>query len=324
MLIDDITIEITAGHGGPGKVSFGRKMRSGPDGGNGGKGGDVYITTTSDLFALNQFSKNKHVKAQDGQAGGSNRKSGLGGSDTVLKLPIGSVLQPDDGEEIELTDINQRILIATGGLGGLGNFELRSARNTTPMNAQKGLPGTTKHIRILLKLLARFGLIGLPNAGKSSMLNELTRANARTGNYPFTTLETNLGDFHGSIIADIPGLIEGAAEGKGLGIKFLQHIEKVELLLHCIALDSATIETDYQIVNRELEKFSPQLLKKKRVLLLTKTDAVTPQQVETQKLQLKKYRHPMLPVSIYDTKGISKLEKKLLSHLHQQTSVGIV
>src|SRR3989344_8306690 len=311
MLIDDITIEITAGHGGPGKVSFGRKMRSGPDGGNGGKGGDVYITTTSDLFALNQFSKNKHVKAQDGQAGGSNRKSGLGGSDTGLKLPIGSVLQPDDGEEIELTDINQRILIATGGLGGLGNFELRSARNTTPMNAQKGLPGTTKHIRILLKLLARFGLIGLPNAGKSSMLNELTRANARTGNYPFTTLETNLGDFHGSIIADIPGLIEGAAEGKGLGIKFLQHIEKVELLLHCIALDSATIEADYQIVNRELEKFSPQLLKKKRVLLLTKTDAVTPQQVEKQKLQLKKHQHPMLPVSIYDAKRIRKLEKKL-------------
>ena len=312
MLIDDVSIEVTAGHGGAGKVSFGKGMRSGPDGGNGGKGGNAYITVTSNLFALNQFSRNKHIRAEDGQAGGVNRKSGRDGKDIELKLPVGSILTDlESGQEIELTDLNQKILICRGGLGGRGNFELRSSRNTTPMRAQKGLPGETKQFKILLKFLAHYGLIGLPNAGKSSILNELTNAKARTSNYSFTTLEPNLGDFNGNIIADIPGLIEGAAEGKGLGMKFLKHIEKVELLLHCISLESENVETDYKIITRELEKFSPKLLEKKRIILLTKTDLVTTGTVKKQISKLKKFKHPIIAVSIHDYESMQELHKQL-------------
>lgn len=312
MLIDDISIIVTAGHGGAGKVSYGRKMWSGPDGGNGGKGGDVYIVVTSDLFALNQFSKNKHIEAEHGEAGGSNKKFGRDAKDIELKLPLGSVLiNQATQEEIVLTDVSQRILICQGGIGGKGNFELRSARNTTPMHAQKGLPGEEKEFRIILKFIAQYGLIGLPNAGKSSLLNELTNAKAKIGNYPFTTLETNLGDFNGKIIADIPGLIEGAAEGKGLGIKFLKHIEKVELLLHCISCESENIIEDYTVINNELGKFSKLLLEKKRIILLTKTDLVNDEVIKKHNKALKKYKHEILPISIHDYDKMQELQNKL-------------
>lgn len=312
MLVDDITITITAGHGGAGKVSFGRQMRSGPDGGNGGKGGDVYISVTSDLYALNQFSKNKNIKAENGNRGDRTRKSGRDGEAIELKLPIGSVLTDlKTGEERELIDLNERILVCKGGLGGKGNYEFRSPENTTPRYAQPGLPGETIQIRILLKFLATYGLIGLPNAGKSSLLNELTNAKAKIGDYPFTTLETNLGEMDGKIIADIPGLIEGAAEGKGLGIKFLQHIEKVTLLLHCISSDSDRVAEDYEVITNELGKFSPKLLKKNRLILLTKTDLVTESTVKKHIKALKKFTYEILPISIYDAKSIETLRKKL-------------
>ncbi len=314
MLIDDISITITAGHGGGGKVSYGRAMWSGPDGGNGGKGGDVYISVTSDLFALNQFSKSKNIIGDDGKMGTSNNKFGRDGQDKELKLPIGSVLiNLETNQEIELTDLSQRILICQGGIGGRGNFELRSSTNTTPMTAQKGRPGESKQLRILLKFIAKYGLIGLPNAGKSSMLNELTNAKAKIGNYPFTTLETNLGDLDGNIIADIPGLIEGAAEGKGLGTKFLKHIEKVQLLLHCISCESADVVADYTVITNELEKYNPILLKKKRIILLTKTDLVDADTVKKQTLKLKQFKHPIIPISIHDLDSIQSLLKKLKS-----------
>jgi len=312
MLVDDITITITAGHGGAGKVSFGRQMHSGPDGGNGGKGGDVYISVTSDLYALNQFSTKKHIQAERGQPGDRNRKSGRGGETIELKLPIGSVVTDlKTGEELELIDLEQRILICKGGLGGKGNYEFRSPENTTPRYAQPGLPGETIQVRILLKFLASYGLIGLPNAGKSSLLNELTNAKAKIGNYPFTTLETNLGEMDGKIIADIPGLIEGAAEGKGLGIKFLKHIEKVTLLLHCISSESDHVSEDYEVITNELGKFSPKLLEKNRIILLTKTDIVPEEKVLKQAKELKKFKYEILPISLYDEESIEKLRKKL-------------
>jgi len=312
MLIDDVRITITGGHGGAGKISFGRRMHSGPDGGNGGNGGNVYISPTPDIFALNQFSQKKIVRAENGMPGGSNRKSGRNGTDTEIKLPIGSlIINLRTDEQISLDTMDSPIRICRGGKGGKGNYEFRSPTNTTPRIAQPGLQGETKQLRILLKLIATFGLIGLPNAGKSSLLNELTNANARIGNYPFTTLSANLGDFEGRVVADIPGLIEGASEGKGLGTKFLKHIEKVSLLLHCISVESDDVVRDYMIVTNELKKFNPLLLEKDRILLLTKTDTVETKQVTKQRMKLKKFKHVILPVSIHDEKQLEHLKQVL-------------
>src|SRR3989344_8147809 len=228
MLIDEVQILLRGGHGGPGRVSFNPGMRKGPNGGNGGKGGDIYISVTSDLTALNQFSKSKIREAENGEMGGIYQQSGKDAGDLELKLPIGTeLIDLKTEEKFELTDLNQRFLICEGGLGGRGNYEFRSSRNTTPMYAQKGLNGEERDLKVVLKFLADFGLIGLPNAGKSSLLNELTKANVKTADYPFTTLEPNLGVWSPSagsgqgtkVFADIPGLIEGASEGKGLGIK---------------------------------------------------------------------------------------------------------
>jgi GTPase len=314
MLIDEVDITIRGGHGGPGKVSFGKVMRSGPDGGNGGKGGDVYIVVTSDLFALRQFSKEKNIEAQNGAPGEGKRKSGLNGNDLEIKLPVGTTLTDlDTGEEIELNVTDQRILICEGGLGGRGNFEFKSSRRTTPTYAQPGLPGDYKRFKATLKFLAEYGLVGLPNAGKSSLLNELTNAKAGVGNYPFTTLETNLGVFNEKIIADIPGLIEGASEGKGLGHKFLRHIEKVKIILHCIAADSENVLLDYETVNKELGAFDKSLIEKDKIILLTKKDLVGEKDLASQITRLKKLKFPVVPVSIHDWDSISKLKEILAS-----------
>lgn len=315
MLIDEVEIILEAGHGGAGKVSFGPGKKSGPDGGNGGKGGAIYLAVTSDLTALNRFSREKFLKAEYGEPGASNKRTGMDGKDLTVVLPIGtSVIDQDSGEEIvELNNLDQRFLICRGGLGGRGNFELRSPRNTTPMYAQKGLPGEEKHLKLLLKLIADFGLIGFPNAGKSSLLNELTAASVKTANYPFTTLEPNLGVMDSRIIADIPGLIEGASQGKGLGIKFLKHIEKVSLLLHCISSESEDPLKDYKVVLEEMKKFNPELLEKKETVLLTKSDLVTKEELEKKLKTLKKLKKEIYPVSIHDFEGIEFLKKVLSS-----------
>lgn len=312
MLIDDLTVIVSGGNGGNGKVSFGRKALSGPDGGNGGNGGNVFATVTSDLFALGQLAKKKHISAADGAPGGSNNKYGKRGEDTYLIVPIGSTLTNlDTGQETELTELNQKMRLAKGGYGGKGNFDLRSPTNTTPMEAENGKPGETKRFRINLKFIAKYGLIGLPNAGKSSILNEVTNAKAKIGNYPFTTLETNLGAYKGKIIADIPGLIEGAAEGRGLGTKFLKHVEKVELLLHCISVESDNVLADFRVVNDELTKFKPELITKKRVILLTKTDLSDEKTIREKTKELGALGFPILPVSIHDAGSMEKLVKYL-------------
>jgi GTP-binding protein len=312
MLIDEVEITLKAGHGGAGKVSFYPGKKAGPDGGNGGRGGDIYLRVTSDLTALNQFSKTKELAAENGHYGESNIKTGHDGNDLMITMPIGTELtETETGKIIDLNDLDQKILIAKGGKGGKGNYELRSSRNTTPMRAQKGLPGEEKHFKIILKLIADFGFIGLPNAGKSSLLNELTAANVKVANYPFTTLEPNLGVFNNKIIADIPGLIEGAAEGKGLGIKFLKHIEKVSMLLHSIAADSEDVVGDYQTVIAEMKKFNPELMDKPEVILLTKSDLVSKDELKKKTDQLKKFKRKIYPVSIYDWDSLEKLKKIL-------------
>ncbi len=311
MLLDEVEIILRAGHGGPGKVSFFRPPQKGPDGGNGGKGGDVYIKVTTDLTSLNQFSGKKLIEAQGGDTGGSNKKSGKNGKDVNVYLPLGSeVIDQDSGEVFKLENINEQMLIGKGGLGGRGNFELRSSRNTTPRHAQPGLPGEERKLKIILKFLADFGLIGLPNSGKSSLLNELTGSKSKIGSYPFTTLEAGLGVLGGKIFADIPGLIEGASKGKGLGVKFLKHIEKVTLLLHCISSESENPAKDYEVIREELKKYNPELLKKQEIILLTKSDLLD-EKSKKEKMKSWKLRREIIPVSIYDFESIEKLKQVL-------------
>lgn len=312
MLIDETEIILKAGHGGPGRVSFNPGEKSGPNGGNGGKGGDIYIFVTSDLRALNQFSKTKIIDAESGQMGGIFQKTGNDGKDLKIIMPLGTeITDKNTGEIFELDDLNKKILICKGGLGGRGNFEFKSASNTTPMYAQKGLRGQERDLKLELKFIADFGLIGLPNAGKSSLLNELTAASAKVASYPFTTLEPNLGVWNKKIIADIPGLIEGAAEGKGLGIKFLKHIEKVKLLLHCISVESEDVLKDYKVVSEEMKKYNPELLDKEEIIILTKTDLVDQREVKEKIKNLKKLKKQIIPVSIHDWDSLQKLQEIL-------------
>ena len=302
MLLDKVDVTFSAGNGGNGKVSF-KKIGRGPDGGNGGRGGDLYITATSDLTVLYQFNQKDFLCAENGIPGGDNIKSGHKGEDLIITLPVGTELIDRETGKIvaELTEVGQTLKLLKGGDGGHGNWEFRSARNTTPMKAQKGFPGQSLNLTLNLKLIADYGLIGLPNAGKSSLLNELTNSNAKIGNYAFTTLSPNLGVINGKVVADIPGLIEGASEGKGLGINFLKHIEKVKVLIHCIDATSDNYERDYKIVRDELKKYNPEMLKKKEVILLTKSDLVA---------SITSFKNA-IPVSIHDLDSINKIRKLL-------------
>lgn len=312
MLIDDVSITVSGGHGGPGKVSFLSKMGMGPDGGDGGMGGDVFVVVSSDIYGLSQFLSKKKLTAENGQPGGKNNKAGADGKDLILTMPLGTFLiNQETNEEIELNDLSQKILLAKGGLGGRGNASFKSPSNTTPRYAQKGLLGEEKKFNLRLKLIADFGLIGLPNAGKSSLLNELTNASAKIGAYPFTTLEPNLGVLKGKVIADIPGLIEGASEGKGLGHKFLKHIEKVKLMLHCISSESENPMADYKTIHAELKKYNPELLEKEEVILLTKSDLVDKKNLDKKIKALLKTKKKILPISVHDWESIQELIKLL-------------
>lgn len=305
MLIDEAKIIIRGGHGGAGCVSFRSKKGGGPDGGNGGRGGDVYGRATSDIYALAHFLSKKVFKASDGENGEAGIRSGANGKDLILIMPVGTLLTDEKGEEIELTKKDQEILLAEGGLGGRGNESFKSPTNTTPRYAQKGLEGQEKKFNLKLKLIADFGLIGLPNTGKSSLLNEITNANAKIGDYPFTTLEPNLGVLNGKVLADIPGLIEGASEGKGLGHKFLKHIEKVKLLLHCISSESDNPSKDYKIIREEIKKFNLKLLNKKEIILMTKSD------LKESKIRGLSASSQVIPISIHNWDSIQALTKIL-------------
>lgn len=308
MLVDELILKVEGGHGGPGKVSFRRPPNKGPDGGNGGQGGSIYIQPTADIMSLGRFSRNTQIKADNGEIGQRSTKFGKNALDKTIELPIGSFIEClEDGTIFEITPQTQTFLIAAGGLGGRGNHEFRSPTNTTPMEAEPGEKGEKKTLRILLKLIADFGLIGLPNAGKSSLLNELTRANVKVANYPFTTLEPNLGVCGKKILADIPGLIEGAASGKGLGIKFLKHIEKTSTLLHCIAADSDDPKGDYKTIWQEMNAFDKSLKDKQEIILLTKSDTVDKKEI-TRLTKLFKGKK-VVPVSIYDYDSVEDLKK---------------
>lgn len=313
MIVDEIVIKIQAGNGGAGAVAFDKNMMSkGAAGGSGGRGGSVYFEGVSDLTTLNQFRFKKDVKAVSGEPGRGQWRDGRDGEDLILKIPVGTVItNTETGEAKELTKIGEQILIAQGGRGGKGNFLFRGPKNTSPTQFQPGLPGDKADLKLELKMIADVGLIGLPNAGKSSLLNALTAAKAKIGNYAFTTLEPNLGAYYELILADIPGLIEGAAEGRGLGSKFLRHIERTKRLFHLIAVDSEDPVRDYRTIREELKKHSPELAEKTETVFLSKSDTVSEEKLASAKAALEQIGVRSEPISVNTEEGVRPVRKEL-------------
>ena len=253
--------------------------KGGPDGGDGGRGGHIILRGNKQLWTLLHLKYKKHVIASDGKPGEGGRRSGADGDDVILEVPLGTVAKDAESQQqiAEITDEGQEVILTPGGRGGLGNDHFKTPTNQTPRYAQPGEPGKEEWVILELKVLADVGLVGFPNAGKSTLLSVVSAAKPEIANYPFTTLVPNLGvvkyrDFRSFVIADIPGLIEGAAEGKGLGHRFLRHIERNSILLFMIAADAHDIKGDFNILMNELKKYNPELLDKKRLLAITKCD----------------------------------------------------
>lgn len=280
--VDYVKICCRSGAGGSGSAHLFRdKMttKGGPDGGDGGRGGHIIIRGNKQHWTLLHLKYTKHVIAEDGGHGGPNRSFGKQGQDIILEVPLGTVVRDAETNEIEgeVTEDGQELIVAQGGLGGRGNTHFKSPTNQTPRYAQPGQEGEFVWKIFELKVLADVGLVGFPNAGKSTLLSVLSAAKPEIANYPFTTIRPNLGivsyrDHRSFIMADIPGIIEGAAEGKGLGLRFLRHIERNSTLLFMVPADADDIKQEYDILVRELEKYNPQLLDKKRLLAITKSD----------------------------------------------------
>lgn len=309
MLIDDVTLEVSAGKGGDGVVRFTKTlMNEGPTGGNGGRGGSVVLLGVPDLGALRPFRSVKKVRAGHGGAGEQNTRTGADGEDKIVSVPVGTVAHDlTNGRDYDILFPGQKALVARGGNGGFGNFHFRSSRNTTPERANPGLSGEIVKLRLELKMIADIGFIGYPNVGKSSLLNALTDASSKVGNYRFTTLEPNLGVYFDTILADIPGLIEGASEGKGLGHKFLQHIERTRVLFHLVAADSKTPITDYKNIRRELKKYNPKLLEKPEWIFVSRADERSPKDVAKLVKALSKKNPNTISFSILDDESLARV-----------------
>lgn len=316
MFIDEVTIHVKAGNGGDGAVAF-FPNRQGPCGGNGGDGGNIIVKASHFQKSLNKLaSKNKQFIADNGSPGESYNKDGKFGKNLVIEVPINTdLINLQTKKVITISTYDTEYVICKGGKGGRGNDAFKSSTNRAPKHAEKGTQGEQAIFRCVLKLIADVGLVGFPNAGKSSLLNELTAAAVKTAPYPFTTLEANLGDCDGTILADIPGLIEGAAEGKGLGHRFLKHIEKVKLIFHCISCETEDFFKAYTTIRSELARYNPVLLEKKEVILITKIDLLPPLERKKALRNIsKKLGASVLGVSIHDPDAIVNL-KKTISHL---------
>src|SRR3990167_8028452 len=313
MLVDEITIRLVAGDGGRGSVAFNKvPMMLGPTGGDGGRGGSVFAEGVADINALMQYASRKEIEAESGKDGRGQFVDGRDGVDAVVKIPTGTtIVNTESGYRQEMNDVGQRILLAGGGRGGRGNFKFRSSTNTSPKQFEEGTVGDSIEYRFELRLIADVGLIGLPNAGKSSLINELTAARSRVGSYPFTTLEANLGAYYELIIADIPGLIEGASGGKGLGVKLLKHIQRTKTLFHLVSAESDDPARDYRVIRTELEKYNPELVAKKEFVFLSKCDVVSPDEVTAKLAALGDVGVEALPISVLDTDSLDAVKKIL-------------
>ena len=319
--LDQAKIYIASGHGGSGSISFRREAHvpfGGPDGGNGGRGGDVIAHCTDGLNTLIDFRYQQHFKARPGDGGKGRDRSGISGKDIILRLPLGTQILDETNNFIlaDMTKIGQKVILAKGGEGGKGNAFFKTSTNQAPRKSQPGGELEEKWIWLRLKLIADIGLIGLPNAGKSTLLSRITAAKPKIADYPFTTLHPNLGvvnqDNKEFVIADIPGLIEGAHEGSGLGHRFLGHVERCKGLLHLIDVTNNNIKRDYLTIIREIEAYDINLSKKKQIVVLTKCDAVKEQKFNFAKEQLKKLNvQKVFGISSVSGENITKLVRQL-------------
>ena len=320
--IDNTTIFVRAGKGGDGHISFRREKyvpKGGPDGGTGGKGGDVIFVASSHLATLLDFRYKKKYIAQDGQKGGQNNCTGKDGENLIVKVPVGTILFNADTNEqiVDLSKDNQSFTVAHGGNGGFGNTMFATPINQTPRFAKPGLEGEEFNINLELKLIANVGIVGLPNVGKSTLISVISAAKPKIADYPFTTLTPNLGivkvaDYKSYTVADIPGLIEGASEGKGLGIQFLRHIERTQVLVFLLDSMSFDPKQDYKLLKNELKKYNSAMLAKKRIICISRIDALTEEQLKAvKKLKFKDKDVEIFYISSVANLGIEELKFKM-------------
>lgn len=324
--IDYVKFNSRSGDGGSGAISFRREKhvpKGGPDGGNGGRGGHVILKGNTQLWTLLHLKYKKHVVASNGQGGSGSRSSGSDGEDVVLEVPLGTIARNAETNEklFEITQDGEQKILTSGGRGGLGNENFKTAVNQTPRHAQPGEEGKEEWIILELKVLADVGLVGFPNAGKSTLLSVLSAAKPEIADYPFTTLVPNLGvisyrDYKSFVMADIPGIIEGAAEGKGLGTRFLRHIERNSILLFLIPADADDLQKEYEILLHELKKYNPELLDKDRILAISKSDMLDKELEQELTLELPE-NIPYCFISSITQSGLSDLKDLIWKKLNQ-------
>jgi GTP-binding protein len=329
--LDEAKIHASSGHGGAGAVSFRREKFiefGGPDGGDGGRGGDVIVECVDGLNTLIDYRFRQHFKAKAGGHGMGKNRSGANGEDMILKVPVGTQVLDEDGDEViaDLTDVGQKFTLLKGGNGGFGNAHFKSSTNRAPRRANPGQPAQERTVRLRLKLIADAGLIGLPNAGKSTFLAAVSAAKPKIADYPFTTLHPQLGvvriDQREFVIADIPGLIEGAHEGAGLGDRFLGHVERTGALLHLVDATGEDAGAAWKTVREELKAYGHGLAERPEILALTKIDALTPEAIAEQKKKLKRAskREPLL-LSSHSGEGVETVLRALLKAIAKTRKV---
>ena len=325
--VDYVKVHVASGNGGKGSAHLHREKyieKGGPDGGDGGRGGHVIIRGNSNKWTLYHLKFKRHFKAGHGEHGSSGRSTGADGQDVYIDVPLGTVIKDTETDQLlfEITEDHQEEIIVKGGMGGRGNWHFKSPTNQTPRYAQPGTPSEEKRITIELKILADVGLVGFPNAGKSTLLSVMTSAKPKIADYEFTTLKPNLGiveyrDYQSFVMADIPGIIEGAAEGKGLGHYFLRHIERNSILLFLIPADANDIAKQYEILNSELKRYNPEILDKDRIIVVSKCDMLDDELESELKVELeKKLEEEFILISSVSQKGLITLKDKLWKMLH--------
>ena len=330
--IDEVTITVSSGKGGDGSRSFRREKFAefgGPDGGDGGDGGNVYFQADDGINTLASFRGKKNFKAQDGDPGRGSQMHGKYGEDLIIKVPVGTIIRNVETNEVmaDLSAKEEKVLLAQGGRGGLGNLNFKTSTNRAPRKATEGKPGEHYELELELKLLADIALVGLPNAGKSTMISSISAAKPRVADYPFTTLEPNLGVVtlgeDSFVVADIPGLIEDASEGKGLGHKFLKHIERTKALVHLVdiswCLEEFEAMESYVTIRTELEKFNPKMMEKREIICLTKIDAMTEEEIgKYQKYFETELDKKVIPLSAVSGKNVDVLKSVMLRSIRSE------